>query len=88
MYFINQNSTSYLPQVSSAFLQKTFMITLKAIPVYFMTIKKDTVVSVYRKLKFDKMFSFFIANLIFTCVGVRKIASFFFFLKLQMASFD
>ena len=52
-----------------------------------MTIKEDTIVSGYRQVKFDKMFSFFIANL-FSRVGVRKIASFFFFLKLQMASFD
>ena len=55
------------------------MITLKAISVYFMTIKKDTVVSGYRKVKFDKMFSFFIANQFSLGVGVRKIASFFFF---------
>ena len=44
-----------------------------------MTIKKDTVVSGYRKVKFDKMFSFFIANQFSLGVGVRKIASFFFF---------
>ena len=56
------------------------MITLKAILVYFMTIKEDTIVSGYRQVKFDKMFSFFIANL-FSRVGVRKIASFFFFLN-------